>query len=111
MPFRYQDIDDDLNDDLRKYYFGRKTDEEAGKIAYYFKAFETTPMLHLRYTDGTQITDEMYNVETEQGAECYVETKLRITRNDFRDYTLEYKDLHICDRAYFYNEKNIPPFW
>ena len=32
-------------------------------------------------------------------------------RNDFRDYTLEYKDLHICDRAYFYNEKNIPPFW
>ena len=86
MPFRYQDIDDDLNDDLRKYYFGRKTDEEAGKIAYYFKAFETTPMLHLRYTDGTQITDEMYNVETEQGAECYVETKLRITRNDFRDY-------------------------
>lgn len=86
MPFRYQDIDDDINDDLRKYYFGRKTDEENGKIAYYFKAFETTPMLHLRYTDGTQLTDEMYNTETEQGAECYVETKLRITRNDFRDY-------------------------
>ena len=86
LPFRYVDKDADLNDDLRKYYFGRKTDNKRGKIAYYFKSFDTTPQMHLRYTDGTQINDEMYDIETTQAAECYVETRLRITRNDFRDY-------------------------
>ena len=86
LPFRYVDINNDLNDDLRKYYFGRKTLHDVGKVAYYFKAFDTTPQLHLRYTDATQINDQIYNVETDQTAECYVETRLRITRNDFRDY-------------------------
>lgn len=86
IPFRYQDIDSDINDDLRKYYFGRKTMQDEGKIAYYFKSFDTTPQLHLRYTDGTQINGEIYNIETTQAAECYVETRLRITRTDFRDY-------------------------
>lgn len=85
-PFRYVDSDSDLNDDLRKYYFGRKTLTDEGKIAYYFKTFDTTPQIHLRYTDGTEITDEVYNVETTQAAECYVETKFKIGRNDFRDY-------------------------
>lgn len=85
-PFRYVDKDKDLNDDLRKYYFGRKTLEDEGKIAYYFKNFDTTPQMHLRYTDGTQITDEIYNIETTQAAECYIETKLKVSRNDFRDY-------------------------
>lgn len=86
IPFRYVDIDNDINDDLRKYYFGRKTLKDEGKIAYYFKAFDTVPQLHLRYTDGTEINEEMYSIETTQAAECYVETRLRITRTDFRDY-------------------------
>ena len=86
LPFRYVDIDDDLNSDLRHYYFGRKTLPEEKRIAYYFKSFDTTPQLHLRYTDATQITDEIYSVDTSQAAECYVETRLRITRLDFRDY-------------------------
>lgn len=86
FPFRYVDADNDLNDDLRKYYFGRKSNNENGKIAYYFKNFDTTPQMHLRYTDGTQITDEIYNVDTTQAAECYIETKLKVGRNDFRDY-------------------------
>lgn len=85
IPFRYVNPSTDLNDDLRKYYFGRKT-LDNGKIAYYFKAFDTEPQLHLRYTDGTQITDEMYDIDTTQAAECYVETRLRVTRLDFRDY-------------------------
>lgn len=85
LPFRYVDSNADLNEDLRKYYFGRKT-LDNDKIAYYFKSFDTTPELHLRYTDGTQINDEMYTIETTQAAECFVETKLRVTRNDFRDY-------------------------
>lgn len=86
MPFRYVDLNNDLNADLRKYYFGRKVLKEEKKAAYYFKTFDTVPQLHLRYTDGTQINDEMYNIDTTQAAECYVETRLRITRLDFRDY-------------------------
>lgn len=83
-PFRFQDIDDDLPEQLRDYYFGRKT--YTDKIAYYFKAFDTTPELHVMYTDGTQVDDNMYANNTDQIAECYVETRLRITRNDFRDF-------------------------
>ena len=86
MPFRFVDIDDDLNDDLRNYYFGRKTFENLGKIGYYFKKFDTEPQIHLRFADGTQITDNIYEVESDQVAECYIETRLRITRLDFRDY-------------------------
>lgn len=86
MPFRYVDADADLSSDLRKYYFGRKTFDRLGKIAYYFKTFDTQPQLHLRYADGTQITKDMYNIESNQEAECYVEMRLRITRIDFRDY-------------------------
>ena len=85
-PFRYQDIDDDLPEQLRDYYFGRKTYSDIGKIAYYFKAFDTIPELHVMYTDGTQVDDNMYDSDTDQVAECYVETRLRITRNDFRDF-------------------------
>lgn len=88
MPFRYVDADKDLDENLRKYYYGKKTlNDGSNKIAYYFKAFDTTPQLHLRYTDGTQINmEEIYTVDTAQMAECYVETRLRINRNDFRDY-------------------------
>ena len=85
LPFRYVDATNDLDADLRKYYFGRKTGED-GKISYFFKKFDTEPQLHLRYTDGTQINDRMYEVSTDQAAECFVETTLKINRNDFRDY-------------------------
>lgn len=86
IPFRYVNKTNDLNADLRKYYYGRKTDNSKGKIAYYFKAFDTTPQMHLRYTDHTQVTDNLYNVDTTQQAECYVEVRLRVTRKDLRDY-------------------------
>ena len=83
-PFRYQTINDDLPEQLRDYYFGRKT--YTDRIAYYFKKFDTVPELHVMYTDGTQVDDNMYNSNTDQVAECYIETRLRITRNDFRDF-------------------------
>lgn len=86
MPFRFVDFNEDLDENLRKYYFGRKTFTSLGKIAYYFKTFDTVPQLHLRYADGTEITEDMWNVESDQEAECYVEMRLRITRLDFRDY-------------------------
>lgn len=86
MPFRYVDTDSDIDDDLRQYYFGRKTFTNLGKIGYYFKRFDTQPQLHLVYADGTPITSDMYNVDSDQLAECYVDMRLRITRLDFRDY-------------------------
>ena len=86
MPFKYVDQTDDIPDDLKEIYFGKKTFNHLGKIGYYFKRFDTDPQLHLRYADGTQITEEMYNSESDQSAECYVEMRLRITRTDFRDY-------------------------
>ena len=46
----------------------------------------TEPQLHLRYSDGTQITEDIYDNESDQLAECYVEMRLRITRLDLRDY-------------------------
>lgn len=87
MPFRYVDPDDDLSEDLRKYYFGRKELIDENKIAYYFKAFSTTPQLNFKYADGTQVVPEsMYSVDTSQAAEVWVETNLNISREDLRDY-------------------------
>lgn len=88
MPFRFVDADADLNSDLRKFYFGRKEYEFDGnnKIAYFFKKFDTAPQLHIQLADGTQITDNVFDIETSQSIECFVETRLRITRADFRDY-------------------------
>jgi hypothetical protein len=86
MPFRWVTPDHDLNSDLRKYYFGRKTYDKLGRIGYFFKSFDTKPQMHLRYADKTQITEAMYAAPSDQLAECYVETRLRITKLDFRDY-------------------------
>ena len=86
MPFRYVPVDEDISDDLRNYYFGRKTFENLGTIGYYFKKFDTEPQVHVQYADGTQITDNIYVVDADQTAECYIETRLRITRLDFSDY-------------------------
>lgn len=85
LPFRYVDEEHDLNDDMRKVYFGRYIDDN-GMIRYMFKAFDTEPQLHLRYLDGTEINEDLYNIDSSQNAECYVEVRLRITRLDFRDY-------------------------
>lgn len=87
FPFRYVDTDKDISEELREYYFGRKTIASDDKIAYYFKKPDTEPQMHLRYTDGTQLSDEdIYNIASSQAAECFVETRLRINRYDFRDY-------------------------
>jgi hypothetical protein len=84
-PFRYVDEEHDLNDDLRKVYFGRYKDD-GGMIRYMFKSFDAEPQIHLRYLDGTQITEDMYTIDSSQASECYVETRLLINRIDFRDY-------------------------
>ena len=86
IPFRYVPETEDLSRELRSIYFGRKTLEDKEMIAYYFKAFDTTPALHVRYLDGTEVTSNLYQVDSSQIAEIWVEMKLSVTRNDFRDY-------------------------
>lgn len=89
VPFRYVDKDADLDADQRKMYFGRKelNDYDGNaKVAYFFKAFDTDPQLHVRYLDGTEVMSNMYTVVSSQQVEIYVEMRLSVTRKDFRDY-------------------------
>lgn len=86
LPFRYVSPDNDLNKEQRAVYFGRQVDETTGWIKYFAKAFDTTPQLHVRYLDGTEVSSNMYNIDSSQIVEVYVEMRLSITRQDFRDY-------------------------
>lgn len=84
VPFRYQLTNNDLSTEMRAQYFGRKVTDS--RIAYYFKAFETEPSLHLRYVDGTLIDENLYDSENPKEAETFVEMMLKITKQDFRDF-------------------------
>lgn len=85
LPFRYVDPSADLDDEQRAVYYGRKV-EDSGKIAYYFKTFDTTPQLHVRYLDGTEVTPSIYKIESSQQVEIFVEMRLSVSRFDFREY-------------------------
>ena len=84
VPFRYQLKQNDLSDELRGKYFGRK--ETADRFAYYFKAFETNPKMYMRYVDGTIIDENLYDSQNMTDAETFVEMSMIITKDDFRDY-------------------------
>lgn len=84
VPFRYQLKQNDLSDELRLKYFGRK--EYDTRIAYYFKAFEADPVLYMRFTDGTDVTRDVYDLQETKEAETFVEMSLQVTKDDFRDY-------------------------
>lgn len=86
LPFRYVKADEDLDIDQRQTYFGRKQMEDGEHIAYYFKKFDTEPMLHVRYLDGTEVGPNMWSIDTPQEVEVFVEMRLSVTRLDFRDY-------------------------
>lgn len=86
IPFRYLSAGQDLDDDQREIYFGKFSNGSTGKMSYFFKAFDTTPQLHINYLDGTEVTSDMWSIETDQPVEIYVEMKLSINRLDFREY-------------------------
>lgn len=86
IPFRYVAVDADLTSDLRQVYFGRVPNATTNYISYYFKAFDTTPQLHVRYLDGTEVSSSMYSIDSTQNIEIYVEMRLAVTRLDFRDF-------------------------
>lgn len=84
VPFRYPVSTNDISDDLRDTYFGRK--DVGGHIAYYFKAFESTPILIQQYVDGTPIDGTIYDSTKADDAETYVELRLKVTKEDCRDF-------------------------
>lgn len=88
VPFRCVPIDNDINDELRESYFGRTEVEIKGNkyIAYYFKRFESIPTLVQQFIDGTPVSSDIYNAESDTAAESYVEMNLKITTQDIRDF-------------------------
>lgn len=85
IPFRYQKVDNDLSEVMRKTYFGRKTINDE-YFAYYFKKPQTDAQMFAQYIDGTPIDENVYNSQNKMEAELYVETVLMVTKDDFRDY-------------------------
>jgi hypothetical protein len=90
IPFRYQGPGNDLSSTLRQKYFGKRDEVLDGVTwsAYYFKTFETSPVLYRKFTDDTVITKDtdIYHSTKSDEAQCYVELRLKITKEDFRDY-------------------------
>jgi hypothetical protein len=86
VPFQYRELDDDLDDNQRTIYFGRKTEDEH--IAYYFKAFDSQPVLTQQYTNGDLIDGTVYESAKirEQSVETIVTLNLSITKDDCRDF-------------------------
>ena len=86
VPFRYQVYDNDLSDELRSTYFGRKEIIADDRIAYYFKAFDQNPVFKQQYIDGTPIDENVYISDNPLDVESFVELKMSITKRDCRDF-------------------------
>lgn len=84
VPFRYPLSTNDIGSALRANYFGRKT--IGDRIAYYFKAFDTSPTIVMQYLDGTPIDATIYDSSKTDEAETYVELRLKTTMDDCREF-------------------------
>lgn len=86
VPFRYQPANQDLPESLRDSYFGRKVYDLQGRVAYYFKAFDTDPIKKQQWVDGTPINSEIYESQKTDEVETFVELRLKITKEDCREF-------------------------
>lgn len=86
VPFRYELDNHDISIEKRKTYFGRKNIPADGRIAYYFKAFDSAPVFRQQYIDGTPIDENIYISDNTMDVESYVELKMSVLRSDCRDY-------------------------
>lgn len=85
IPLRYPLKTNDLSDVLRETYFGRVA-VGADRIGYYFKRFDTAPILVQQFVDGTPIDANIYDSTKVTEAESYIELNLKITKEDTRDF-------------------------
>ena len=86
IPFQYVPASNDLDAEERKIYFGRKTFSDESRIAYYFKAFDSDPIIKKQFADGTPWTSSVYSDTSELKAQVSVTNTLSITKADGRDY-------------------------
>ena len=94
VPLRYQLADDDLSDDDRELYFGRKEITAMNRIAYYFKAFDIDPIFKAQFIDGTPIDEHLYDSDNVIDVEVFVEMKMSITKRDCRDYFIAHSGIN-----------------
>lgn len=94
VPLRYQLADNDLSDEDREKYFGRKEIPAMNRIAYYFKAFELEPIFKAQYVDGTPIDEHLYVSDNVIDVEVFVELKLSITKRDCRDFFIAHSGIN-----------------
>ena len=87
VPFRFPLEAEDLSGSLRDTYFGRVVKD--GRVAYYFKRFETVPTFVQKYADGTIVDSDVYESEKTDEIESYVELSLQIEPEDCREWFKE----------------------
>ena len=84
VPFQYRNKLKDLNASQRSIYFGRK---QVGDFwAYYFKKFDSDPVLKKQFENGSPWTASIYEDNSELNAQVEVTNTLTITKDDGRDY-------------------------
>ena len=86
VPFRYEPISDDLNSVFREIYFGRKTMNDRSRIAYYFKKFDSDPIISKVYDDGTPWTASVYEDSSLLKAFVKISLTASISEEDGRDW-------------------------
>lgn len=94
IPFRFTTADSDLTAVQRDYtkagtYFGRKKNANSdGRIAYYFKKFDSVPTFTQQFTDGTPIDANVYTTQesTDTEVETIVSMQMSISKDDCRDF-------------------------
>ncbi len=84
VPFRYPLATADLDASARAVYFGRKVN--GSRVNYYFKKFEGDPVFKQQYVDGTAIDVNVYDSTKIDAIETYIELKLKILKEDAREY-------------------------
>ena len=86
VPFRYRSIGSDLDDVNRRIYYGRKEDTTIGKISYYFKRFDSEPVLTREFEDGTPWSSSVYSDDSALKANTRVSLVAKVNENDGREY-------------------------
>lgn len=86
VPFKYVEYNNDLNNIDRNIYFGRKLLPEKEAVAYYFKKFDSNPVINRQYENGTNWTTSIYDDDSTLRANVRVGLTFTIDEQDGRDY-------------------------
>ena len=89
IPFQYVPYDRDPNALKRSIYFGRKPLTDKKMVAYYFKKFDSDPVLKRQLEDGTPIDTNIYSDMSELSVQTLVVNSMTITIDDLRDYFIK----------------------